>query len=235
MNRSDLLLVPFLVGLLHSNRADAQVALGFKAGANYDLLSIKYNAPNIPGYTISLPPDVKAAGPGFHTGAYLNTTGSGKTGLILEVLYSRRSSVYDYDYELDGSRTYEGSVRYRLEYVELPVLFNGRVSNKLQLQFGFAAALVQSASSVDEGTVTYAGPSGSFTSTYKDRSNGTRDMTKVALDIAGGADLEFLRGLHGTIRYLMDLNNLDSTGDTDSKSRLFQLSIGYDLIGRQKG
>ena len=223
-----------LFGLMASPEILAQATFGFKGGVNHNTMKIKFT-PTVPfGFNVEAPPNATASGLGFHTGLYLNTTGDATAGLLLEVLYSRRSSAYDYDYVLGGVSSYTGRIEYRLEYVEVPILINFKATDELQITFGAAAAIAQAGSFLDVGTMKYSSPQLEFTNTYKDRGSTTKDLTKVVLDVVVGAQFEVLNGFHCGLRYLVDMNNADNSDQTDTKSNVLQFSVAYDIFGRRK-
>lgn len=212
--------------------ADAQVAFGPKVGGNLNFLH--YNSsPSQSPFGISGQSEGRAAGLGFHAGVYLNTTEDERTGFLVEALYSRRNTEHDYDYSV-GSTRIKGTERVQLEYVEVPVLFNARMTGRFHLHAGGAVAVILTANASDEGTMETTGQGGGDPEPYRFKASGTKNLSMVSFDLVAGAEYEIVSGLRATMRYLRDLNNIDTTGSSDIKSSLFQLSIGYDLIGRRK-
>lgn len=224
-----------LVVILCAVRADAQVAIGMKGGLNLNRLKAEVFLTTGSANGTTTPPDVDASGTGFHAGLFMSTSRGPGVGLLIEALYSLRSSDYSYDYSLKNAgitNAYKGSTEYRLHYIELPVLLNVRPKEKLTFQFGAAAAFLQSAYTRDQGTRTVSSPGSFLSLEYDDKSSSDKDLSKVSIDVVVGADYEVISGLHGSVRFLADLNDLDKGKDIVAKSSLFQFSIGYTLIGR---
>ena len=217
--------------------ASAQVAVGLKGGVNLNFLKVDYGSG---GYGSSAEPDTKASGAGFLAGAYLNTTGAGNSGLLLEVVYSRRSSSETYNYTLTSlgssdTRTYAGKTDYTFQYIQIPVLLCAKPTERLAIHFGAAADFLQGVSGRDVGTYTYtSGSSGTFSSTYDKKTTTDKNLNKVIASVVIGADYEPIPGLHGGLRFLYDVVDADKTSDITATGSELQFSVGYDLIGRRK-
>ncbi len=217
--------------------ASAQVAVGLKGGVNLNFLKVDYGGG---GYGISAEPDTKASGVGFLAGAYLNTTGEANSGLLLEVLYSRRNSSETYNYTLTSqgssdTRTYAGKTDYTFQYIQIPVLLCAKPSERLAIHFGAAADFLQGVSGRDLGTYTFTSVTGgTFSSTYDKKTTTDKNLNKVIASVVIGADYEPIPGLHGGVRFLYDVVDADKTSDVTATGSELQFSVGYDLIGGKK-
>ena len=217
--------------------ASAQVGVGLKGGMNLDFLKVDYGSS---GNGSSPQPVTKASGTGFLAGAYLNTTGAANSGLLLEVLYSRRRSSESYNYTLTSSgssstRKYVGKIDYTFQYIQIPLLLCAKPTARLAIHFGAAADLLQGVSSRDIGSYTFtSGSSGSGSSSYDVKVTTDKNLNKVIASLVIGADYEPLPGLHGGVRFLYDVVDADKTSDITATGSELQFSVGFDLIGRRK-
>lgn len=222
---------------LLSQHASAQVAVGLKGGVNLNFLKVEYGSG---GSGVTSEPDTKASGLGFLAGAYLNTTGGGNSGFLMEVVYSRRNSSESYNYTLtstgsSSTSTYVGKIDYTFQYIQIPLLVCAKPTERLAVHFGAAAAFLQGVSSRDIGTHTFSsGSSGTFSSTYDKKTSTDKNLNKVIASVVIGADYEPILGLHGGLRFLYDLVDADKTSDITATGSELQFSVGYDLIGRRK-
>lgn len=226
-----------LAAVLSTLNATAQMAWGVKAGPNLTSLKVTYEAAGGTGLNNTAPPDLKATGGGWHAGVYFNTTGGSNAGLLFELMYSRRLASSSYDYTVSGSGVdyhYVGEVEYRLEYIELPLLLCVRPIERLSIHAGAAAALLRSATSKDRGQRSYpTGQGNIFTAGYS--SNGTeKDLSKASVDLVVGGSVKVGTELLLSVRYLMDMNDLDPTSGTTAKSSLWQFSLCYEVTGARK-
>lgn len=219
--------------LLMGTSIRAQIAAGPKGGVNFNTLRAQYSAP--PGSS-TVAPDVKASGVGFHLGFFVNTGPEASAAMRIELLYSDRSTADVYDFTTVGSsgtKRYQGHVEYTMRYMEVPVLLTVRTSKELSFHGGAAAALLISASSVDEGTETWTESGTTYSNAYIYKGT-DKDVSAVSIDLVLGWNFELIPGLCFGMRYLFDLNDLDKTEYVTAKGSVFQVGMEYTIGGAKK-
>ncbi|HRH68545.1 MAG TPA: outer membrane beta-barrel protein [Flavobacteriales bacterium] len=138
VHSSGKILVPILL-LVHAIDSNAQVDLGVKVGANYNVWSpIEFN-----WYQIGTYPAATYSGTGYHVGGLLRAPISDNLAFHCELLYSARDVRHDMDATIDyfdgfvdHTQRVHGSDEFRLRYLDLPLLLSLRSGRHLNLQLG---------------------------------------------------------------------------------------------------
>ncbi len=200
MKKTFLTVVLLTIGLSFS-LAQAQFALGIKAGPNFANL----NFDESPGVNYK-------ARTGFHGGAFALVKLT-KFGIQPEVLFSQQGSKVTFNsQELESNFT----------YVNIPVMLKFYLVGGLNLQAGPQIGFVTSAKQDFFDDVTQTLVKGED---IKDQLNGV-DFSAA---LGAGWDLPF--GLTIDARYNLGLSNISKNDSSEeAKNQVFQLSLGFKLI-----
>ena len=189
------------------------VTFGAKAGLNFASLDITDS--NIDGRT------------SFHLGITAEFEMSDTFSIQSELLYSAQGATED-DGETIGTTVYNDDYKFKLNYLQIPVMAKFYVSEGLSLEVGPQIGFLLSAdvendySTIDNGTVL---DSGSIEIDYKDF------MKSVDFGLNFGLGYKLDSGLNFGLRYNLGLNDVyDVDGsNTEIKNRVLQLSVGYNF------
>lgn len=189
------------------------VTFGAKAGLNFASLDITDS--NIDGRT------------SFHLGITAEFEMSDTFSIQSELLYSAQGATED-DGETIGTTVYNDDYKFKLNYLQIPVMAKFYVSEGLSLEVGPQIGFLLSAdvendySTIDNGTVI---DSGSIEIDYKDY------MKSVDFGLNFGLGYKLDSGLNFGLRYNLGLNDVyDVDGsNTEIKNRVLQLSVGYNF------
>lgn len=189
------------------------VTFGAKAGLNFASLDITDS--NIDGRT------------SFHLGITAEFEMSDTFSIQSELLYSAQGATEDAG-ETIGTTVYNDDYKFKLNYLQIPVMAKFYVSEGLSLEVGPQIGFLLSAdvendySTIDNGTVL---DSGSIEIDYKDF------MKSVDFGLNFGIGYKLDSGLNFGLRYNLGLNDVyDVNGsNTEIKNRVFQLSVGYNF------
>lgn len=166
---------------------------GVKAGLNLANQTFSGN-----GYTTS-----PSFLPGFHAGVYATMMFGERFGLQPEILYS-------------GQGAKSGDQKYKVNYVNIPVLARFNVNKVLSFHAGPQFGVLTSAKFT----------SGSSEQDMKDQVKGT-DM-----GIAAGMGIDLPMKLNFGVRFVQGLSNIsDVDSSIKQKNYNLQLSVGYKLFG----
>jgi hypothetical protein len=226
----------FLVLLAVS--ANAQMKYGVKAGLNYNSISTKYKV------DVTDEGD-NASGIGFHIGGYLFKSFSDKIALRPELIISRcnvkssfstsiKGTEFDEDFnEIAVTYSTEFEGKYNYTYLDLPILLDYTLSEKLSLQvgpqIGIRAGFKSSGSSISkttysDGTPAEVDPAQVWASTS------TAGLNSTNFGLALGAIYDTGNGLNFGVRYQRGLNSIYTvTTYSTSNWNVLQLSVGYTL------
>lgn len=142
--------------------------------------------------------------PSIHAGGYLTVMFSEHLGLQPEVLYSAQ-----------GAKS--GSAKYKLGYVNVPILVRYSVNSLLSFHAGPQIGLLTSAK-YDDG------------STEEDLKN---EVKGTDIGVAAGVGIDLPMKLNFTFRFIKGLSDINDTGsDIKQKNYNLQLSVGYKLFGK---
>ena len=189
------------------------VTFGAKAGLNFASLDITDS--NIDGRT------------SFHLGITAEFEMSDTFSIQSELLYSAQGATED-DGETIGTTVYNDDYKFKLNYLQIPVMAKFYVSEGLSLEVGPQIGFLLSAdvendySTIDNGTVL---DSGSIENDYKDC------MNSVEFGLNFGLGYKLDSGLNFGLRYNLGLNDVyDVDGsNTEIKNRGLQLLVGYNF------
>lgn len=216
----------------------AQMTIGAKGGLNYTSWSTKYEEE----------PDEKPDNPsgiGFHLGGYANFGLSDNIGIQPELLYSMRSGKADGSHtevvDMFGSTyTYESDYTDKSSYgyIELPILLNLAVSEKLHVHvgpgFGFLMGGKVSSEGTTTTTVTTGGSSTTTSEDFSDEVSGsdaTEGMNKTEIGGIIGLAYQGEGPLGFSLRYWRGLNPVNEETDFATvKTNLIQLSVSYAFV-----
>ncbi|MFZ6009974.1 MAG: porin family protein [Bacteroidota bacterium] len=138
---------------------------------------------------------------GFHAGGYVNLALSEKLSVQPELLYN---SV--------GAKV--GSDDIKFDYVSIPVVVKFNPTQIFNIHLGPQFGFLMSAKSGDLDV---------------------KDQTKgMDLGLASGVGVDLPMGLNFAARFILGLSNIDDSGsssDVKVKNQVFQVSVGYRLIG----
>ncbi len=157
---------------------------------------------------------------GFHLGAYYRADLSDGFAVQPEFLFTQKGSEVQYDAALFGSG---GKYRFNLNYLEIPLLFVGKINN-FHLQFGpYVACLV----GVNVKNVDDSGEIQDIESLDRDNFN-TLDT-----GLAAGLGFNFHGGSLG-LRYSYGFGEIGNSeaavqATANSKNSALQLSVGFDF------
>lgn len=189
------------------------VTFGAKAGLNFATLDITDS--NIDGRT------------SFHLGITAEFEMSDTFSIQSELLYSAQGATEDAG-ETIGTTVYNDDYKFKLNYLQIPVMAKFYVSEDLSLEVGPQIGFLLSAdvendySTIDNGTVL---DSGSTEIDYKDF------MKSVDFGLNFGLGYKLDSGLNFGLRYNLGLNDVyDVDGsNVEIKNRVLQLSVGYNF------
>ena len=189
------------------------VTFGAKAGLNFASLDITDS--NIDGRT------------SFHLGITAEFEMSDTFSIQSELLYSAQGATEDAG-ETIGTTVYNDDYKFKLNYLQIPVMAKFYVSEGLSLEVGPQIGFLLSAdvendySTIDNGTVL---DSGSIEIDYKDF------MKSVDFGLNFGLGYKLDSGLNFGLRYNLGLNDVyDVDGsNAEIKNRVLQLSVGYNF------
>lgn len=141
---------------------------------------------------------------GIHFGAYAKVMPTDKFGVQAELFYS-----------VQGASDF-GNVKATVDanYVNIPILLRISPVPILNLHAGPQFGILLSAD--QDGT------------DIKDTLNGSD------LSLAVGAGLDLPMGLNLTLRYIKGLSDISDDNTDSIKNNIFQISVGFDLIGLGK-
>jgi Outer membrane protein beta-barrel domain len=188
----------FLIGLMtailisgiasaqHGNAPAGHVSLGIKGGVNV--------------YNVHNDDDTKYdQRTGYHFGLLGHIHFDSQFAIQPEIVYSAQGAKY-------------GSIKYNLDYINVPVLFQYMFDNGFRLQAGPQAGFLISAKSKDNNNVT-------------DNKN---DLKPIDFSISVGASFVVpSTGFGIDARYNLGLSNINKTGAVNSTNRGFQLGVFY--------
>ena len=190
------------------------VTFGAKAGLNFASLDITDS--NIDGRT------------SFHLGITAEFEMSDTFSIQSELLYSAQGATED-DGETIGTTVYNDDYKFKLNYLQIPVMAKFYVSEGLSLEVGPQIGFLLSAdvendySTIDNGTVL---DSGSIEIDYKDF------MKSVDFGLNFGLGYKLDSGLNFGLRYNLGLNDVYDVDGSNTRSTMFfktQTSISNKL------
>ena len=189
------------------------VTFGAKAGLNFASLDITDS--NIDGRT------------SFHLGITAEFEMSDTFSIQSELLYSAQGATEDAG-ETIGTTVYNDDYKFKLNYLQIPVMAKFYVSEGLSLEVGPQIGFLLSAdvendySTIDNGTVL---DSGSIEVDYKDF------MKSVDFGLNFGLGYKLDSGLNFGLRYNLGLNDVyDVDGsNAEIKHSVLQLSVGFNF------
>lgn len=166
---------------------------------------------------------------GFHVGGVAEYMFDDEMGLQVELLYSTQGTKSSYsESETIGGVTYkyDGEVKSKLDYINIPVLFKYYVSEGLSLEAGPQVGFLLSAKNEYKETETIDGVSTSESET--DDLKEYVNSLDFGLNIGLGYKME--SGLNFGARYNLGLANINKDDDGDDEKlnhSVFQLSVGF--------
>lgn len=147
---------------------------------------------------------------GFHLGVFARVMVTGKFGIQPEAHFS-----------VQGSKLSVGSIKSELNtsYLQIPILLRFSPISLINIHAGPQFGILLKAEEKVGSAVT--GVKNNFKN---------RDFA-----LAFGVGLDLPLGLNLTLRYIRGLNNIDNTTSSNTlKNNMFQIAVGYQLIGLGK-
>jgi len=218
--------------------AFAQFVLGVKSGLNISIY----------GTSIDPEPDEEmdlAVGAGFLAGGYMGYELSGKLGVRLELLYSKRATEQQEMISaqlLSGggpSISIERESKYSFGYLEIPLLLTYGTGNGFSVHMGPALGLLLNARArIDETTTTTVDGTLS-TSSFSLDSRSKQGLRNMEVGAVLGLGYEWENGVGLGLRYWRGLNTLNKTTLVNNTTlrthaNIVQASVGYSFIRPQR-
>ncbi|PWB25628.1 porin family protein [Flavobacterium sp. HTF] len=206
MKKSILVLAAILVFGL-SNAQEAK--FGLKGGLNVS---------NFTGDTEGA--DLKSR-IGFNVGAFVAIKFSEKFTLQPEVLYSAQGANFEnVGAEVDGMGFYTGDIKFKLAYINIPVMFKYYVAEKFNIEAGPQIGFLTTAKTATKLD--------GFSQTVEQDIKDSFETIDFGLNFGAGYD--FTEHFSAGARYNLGLSNIaktESGDDTKLHNSVFSLSIGY--------
>ncbi|MBP1224737.1 porin family protein [Flavobacterium sp. 1355] len=155
---------------------------------------------------------------GFNVGAFLEIKLSDKFAIQPEVLYATQGATADDFVDLESGIT--GDVAFKLNYINIPVMFKYYVAEKFNIEAGPQIGFLTSAKT----TTKLNGYSGKHDMDVKDM------FESIDFGLNFGAEYDFTEHISAGLRYNLGLANIAKTEEEDDSkvhNGVFSLSIGY--------
>lgn len=197
---------------------NAQVKLGVKAGANL-------------AHMISSDEDIELENRlSFHFGGYLELLITDKFSIQPEMVYSGQGGKAEYsgiEEEMGFTYTYSIKEKVRLSYLNIPVLFKFRATDKFYIGGGPQMGLLLSAKTNVTSTFTGSGISESTSG----QMNIKDELNQVDVSVLIGAGVEMENGLNFSVRYNYGLTDIAEENDGDPvRNSVLQATLGFTIL-----